>query len=118
MKNIIHTIAIVLIISFVAKAGNNHDNSKASKSDSQKELLQMLNKSDIKFEASLENDVVRGIQSASYYFDGNSGLLYVKFHDKELVYKDVPLKVWMEWKFSDSITSYYKQNIKYDYIAV
>ncbi len=118
MKNILKTITLILIFSVAAKADKIHENTNNAKSTAPAQIRQILDQSDIVFEASLENDEVRGIQSASYYFDGNSGLLYVKFDDKELIYKDVPLNVWMEWKFSDAISTYYRENIKYDYIHI
>lgn len=62
---------------------------------------------------------VRGVQSASYYYcNDDHGFLLVKLHDKELLYKDVPLNVWFEFKFANSLQTFYKDQIKYDFIAI
>lgn len=83
------------------------------------ELVKTLEKSDFKFAPTFETLSVRGVQSASYYYcDDEHGFLLVKLHDKELLYKDVPLNVWFEFKFANSLQSFYKDQIKYDFIAI
>ena len=90
-----------------------------NRSKSKTELVNTLEKSDLEFAPTFETLSARGVQSASYYYcDDNHGFLLVKLHDKELLYKDVPLKVWFEFKFAHSLQSYYRDQIKYDFIAI
>ena len=87
--------------------------------ESQSELVKILEKSDLEFAPTFETLSVRGVQSASYYYcDDDHGFLLVKLHDKELLYKEVPLSVWFEFIFANSLQSYYKDEIKYDFIAI
>lgn len=89
------------------------------KFESQTELIKTLEKSELDFAPTFETSSVRGVQSASYYYcNDDHGFLLVKLHDKELLYKDVPLNVWFEFKFANSLQTFYKDQIKYDFIAI
>ena len=120
MKLVVILFSFIVLFAFNAKA----DDCCACSAEqqaviSQKALIKLLKKSDMEFTSSIENVAVRGMQNATYYqCEGKSGFLLVKLHDKEILYKDVPLKIWFELKFADSIQSYYKDQIKYNYISI
>lgn len=88
------------------------------KTSNQNEFIQFLEKSVLNFSEKIETEAVRGVQSAKYYYcDNDHGFLVIKFHDAELIYKEVPLQTWFEFKFAESSESYYKEEIKYKYIT-
>lgn len=82
-------------------------------------VIRSLNNSDLDFVQSFDTNNIRGIKTVSYFYcNDDHGFLFVKLHDKELLYKDVPIKTWFELKFADSSSAYYKKQIKYDYIPL
>ena len=82
-------------------------------------VVAYLESSDLSFTESVDSKKVEGIQEASYYYckDGH-GFLLIKFDKKERLYKEVPLEVWFELKFNDTMDHYYKSQIKYVFIPV
>ena len=91
---------------------------KLDKTQSQRELMQFLENSELEFSSTINTNAVRGVLSASYFYcDQEHGYLVIKFHDDVLIYKDVPLKTWFEFKFADSSNLFYKENIKYNFIT-
>ncbi len=86
---------------------------------SQHDLIHTLESSELEFVQTIETNAARGVLKASYYYcDKDHGFLLVKFHDRELLYKDVPLKTWFEFKFAESTDSYFIEEIKYAFISV
>lgn len=82
-------------------------------------IIAFLEASELSFSETLVNEKVDGIQQASYYYcEDGEGYLFIKLGDKERLYKDVPLEVWFELKFNDTMDDYYKFQIKYVYIPV
>jgi len=56
------------------------------------------------------------IRGASYYScDGRVGFFFLKTDQKNYIFKDVPLKVWNEFKNAPSHGKYYHANIKNRY---
>jgi len=85
----------------------------------QDQLLTSLEKSDLEYKSTIETSLVRGVVGARYYYcDDDHGFLLIKLHDGELLYKDVPLKTWFEFKFADSTNMFFRDNIKYNYITI
>ena len=120
MKKIGLIIAICALSSIQTYANKNSacDNFKNA-SYSQTELIKNLENSDLEFTQTFEIPSARGIQKVSYYYcQGKGGFLLVKFHDKELLYKEVPLNVWFEFRFTDPTQSFYIKQIKYNYISM
>jgi hypothetical protein len=82
-------------------------------------LIEFLEATDLEFTETFVNVEVSKIVEATYYYCKNDhGFLYLKLHDKEKVFKDVPLDVWFEFKFNDALDSFYISHIKYNYIPV
>lgn len=119
MKKIGLLIAVGFLISIDLAASNQCSCQEVKKKTSnQTEFIHFLEKSELNFTATIETKAVRGVQSARYYYcDNDHGFLVVKLHDTELIYKEVPLQTWFEFKFADSSNSYYKEEIKYKYIT-
>jgi len=118
----LRTIYIIIFGVFISY--NSHAADKCScpkienQIDDQAEVLNTLKSVELDYTSKLITDSVRGVISASYFYcEKDSGFLLVKLHDKELLYKDVPLQKWFEFKYSDTATAYYKDEIKYNYIA-
>ena len=120
MKNVVLQITFIFLFFTFAKAEEKCScKDFHNRSESQTELVKSLEKSDLDFNETFETTSVRGITSASYYYcDNDHGFLLVRLHDEELVYKEVPLKVWFEFKFANSIRSYYTDEIKYDFVTI
>ena len=120
MKKMSLLIAVGFLISINLAASNQCSCQQfEKKTDSQTELIHLLEKSELEFAAKIQTESVRGVLSATYYYCENEhGYLLVKLHDKELLYKNVPLQTWFEFKFSETSNSFYKDEIKYNYIAV
>jgi hypothetical protein len=56
------------------------------------------------------------INSAHYYScDGITGFLIIGLNNKLYIHKDLPMKVWLSFKNSDSLGSFYSKNIRYRY---
>lgn len=71
------------------------------------------------FAESFSTESVRGVLRAEYYYcDEEHGILVVNKHDKNIVYKNVPLNIWFEFRYSESVERYYRDFIKYQYIVV
>ena len=86
---------------------------------SSEKIINSLKKSELNFVQSFETDQVRGIREASYFYcDNDQGFLLVILHNKTLLYKNVPLRTWFEFKYADSFDSYYTDEIKYKFIAI
>ena len=118
MSKTVLIIALGFFVSFFATAEDKCSCQKFEKSIDQQKLVKSLESSEFEFAAKINTNSVRGVLSASYYYCYNdSGYLFVKLHDKELLYKNVPLQTWFEFKFSDAATSFYKDEIKYNYVA-
>jgi len=120
MKKIVLLIALGLLTINISKAGKNCICKDFKTTASSKEkVVTSLEKSNLEFAQSFIINKVRGVQSASYYYcDDDHGFLLVKLHDKEVLYKDVPLITWFEFKFADSSESYFKEEIKYNFITL
>ena len=118
MRKVFITLAMCMVVFNLARA-KNECNCKSLKinSSSPALVIRSLNNSDLDFVQSFQTSNVRGIKSASYFYcNDDHGFLYVKLHDKDLLYKDVTLKTWFELKFADCSNTYYKKEIKYDFI--
>lgn len=119
MYKTVFLIALGFLVSFYVRAEDKCNCNAAERFvQDQQSLLEMLESSKLEFAAKLKTESVRGVLSASYYYcENDSGFLFVKLHDKELLYKDVPLQTWFEFKYSSTATAFYKAQIKYNYIA-
>ena len=118
MKKLILVTVFYFLFAFGLKAENNCS-CEDFKNRKQNELINTLEKSELEFASTFETANVRGLQGASYYYcDNNHGFLLIRLHDEEFLYKEVPLNVWFELKFSDSVEFYYKDQIKYNFISV
>ena len=85
----------------------------------QTRIIEFLEKTDLEFTETIVNiDISEIIEASYFYCNDDHGFLYVKLQDKEKLYKDVPLKTWFEFKFNDALDSYYKSQIKYNFIPV
>ena len=85
----------------------------------QQALIRSLESTDFPFAADISTNSVRGVVGASYFYcENDQGFLLVQLNDEELLYKDVPLQTWFEFKFSNEHTSFYKERIKYHYISI
>jgi len=120
MKKIVLLIVIGFLFSSDITAGDKCSCMKFHKNAvSQTEIISTLENSDLDFTPAFETESVRGVLSARYYYcDEDHGFLLVKLHDKEVFYKDVPLQTWFEFKFSKSSESYFKNEIKYNFITI
>lgn len=120
MKNLVLLITLIFFFFTFAKAEEKCNCKEFhNRSKSQNELVESLEKSNLDFNETFETTSVRGITGASYYYcDNDYGFLLIRLNDEELLYKEVPLKVWFEFKFANSIKSYYTDEIKYDFIAI
>ena len=119
MKKILLLMAVGVLISINLAASDRCSLHRIErKIKTQDELIKYLEKSDLKFTSLVETNAVRGVLSASYFSCGQDhGYLVVRLHDGELIYKDVPLKTWFEFKFADSSDTFYKEEIKYNFIT-
>ena len=120
MKKIGLLIAFGLLISINLSAKDNCSCKEFQKHISnQDQIITSLEKTDLEFKSTVETSSVHGVVGARYYYcDDDHGFLLIKLHDNEVLYKDVPLKTWFELKFSESSNSYYKDEIKYNYITI
>ena len=120
MRKLLLLTVFGLYISINSQAGNNCSCKELqNNTPSQKEIVDTLENSDIDFKPTIKTTYVRGVLSARYYYcDEDHGFLLVNLHDEELLYKDVPLQTWFEFKFADSLNFYYKDEIKYNFIAI
>ena len=120
MKKIGLLIAFGFLISINLSAKDNCSCKESQKHISnQDQIINSLEKSDLEFKSTVETSFVRGVVGARYYYcDDDHGFLLIKLHDNEMLYKDVPLKTWFEFKFSESSNSFYKDKIKYNYITI
>ena len=85
----------------------------------QQQLIRTLEKTDFEFAADINTNSVRGVVGAKYFYcENDKGFLIVQLDDKELLYKNVPLQTWFEFKFSEEFTSFYKEHIKYQFISI
>jgi hypothetical protein len=85
----------------------------------QQQLIRTLEKTDFEFEADIVTNSVRGVVGARYFYcEDDKGFLIVQLDDKELLYKNVPLQIWFEFKFTGEYTSFYTEHIKYDFISI
>jgi hypothetical protein len=56
------------------------------------------------------------ISSAKYYScDGITGFMIIVLNNKEYIHKDMPIKIWLSFKNSESLGSFYSKNIRYRY---
>lgn len=56
------------------------------------------------------------ITGASYYScDGITGFMIIGLNNKQYIHKDLPMKVWLSFKNSESLGSFYSRNIRYRY---
>lgn len=82
------------------------------------EFIKKLENSDMEFISNVETNEVRGVLSARFFYcDRDKGFLIVKLHDEELIYKNVPLDTWFEFKYAESSDLFYRENIKYNFIT-
>jgi hypothetical protein len=71
------------------------------------------------FQQYFETLSVRGVQKAEFFScNGEEGYLLIQTHERSYIYKNVPRDVWEEFKFTNSIESYYVQHIRFSYIMV
>lgn len=83
------------------------------------EEISLANLIEWEFAESFTTESVRGVVGAEYYYcDEEHGILVVDRHEKSMVYKDVPLNIWFEFRYSESADDYYREHIKYQYIIV
>ncbi len=81
--------------------------------------IEIIKNSKFQHEESFEALAVRGIRKASFHScDNETGFLLIEMHDRVVLHKEVPLKIWEEFKFSSALETYYRQNIKYKYIPL
>lgn len=120
MKKIGFLISLSFIISINLSASDNCNCNEFQKQVSnQDQLLTSLENSDLEFKSTIETSQVRGVVGARYFYcDDAHGFLLIKLHNNELLYKDVPLKTWFEFKFADSTNIYYRDKIKYTFISI
>jgi len=113
-------IAIGFLVSFQVFAEDKCSCKEFQKSNSDlQEIIVSLERTDLEFEANITTKSVRGVLNAKYYYCANDqGFLLVKLDDKEMLYKNVPLQTWFEFKFASESTSFYKDRIKYNYISI
>jgi hypothetical protein len=56
------------------------------------------------------------INSAYYYScDGMTGYLIISLNNKEYIHSGLPIKIWLSFKNSESLGSFYSKNIRYRY---
>ena len=56
------------------------------------------------------------INSAHYYScDGITGFMIIELNNKEYIHSGVPIKIWLSFKNSESLGSFYSKNIRYRY---
>lgn len=87
--------------------------------DDPEKIVAYLENSELNFSESLVGSTGNGIQQAAYFYcDDDQGYLFIKINNKERLYKDVPLGVWFEFKFDDTLERFYRSQIKYEYISI
>ncbi len=56
------------------------------------------------------------INSAYYYScDGITGYMIISLNNKEYIHTGLPKKIWLSFKNSESLGSFYSKNIRYRY---
>ena len=56
------------------------------------------------------------INSAHYYScDGMTGYMIISLNNKEYIHSGLPIKIWLSFKNSESLGSFYSKNIRYRY---
>lgn len=81
--------------------------------------LEFIRNCNFEFEEAFEALAVRGIRNVSYHScDKVTGFLVLVTHDRTFIHKEVPIKVWEEFKYAESIETYYRLNIKFTYIPI
>jgi len=71
-----------------------------------------------KFRFTQQFEIVRpsGFQGANYYScDGKNGFLLVKNDNQNIIFKDVPTKIWEEFIQSNNMEGYFLKKIKQQY---
>ncbi len=82
-------------------------------------IIDYLEISDLDYRETVTNENVEEILEATYFYcKGDHGYLYIKLDDKEKLYKDVPLDVWFEFKFHETMDSFYRSEITYNFLTV
>ena len=58
----------------------------------------------------------RGVQEA-YYFscDGSNGYLFIKTHEKSIIYQQIPFTIWKSFKMAETPEQFYVEHIKYQF---
>lgn len=89
------------------------------KFSSEQEIVRVLDNTDFTLVESFNTLSVRGIQEIAYYScDEEIGYLKVQTHKRLFVYKNVDINTWNEFRFANSIESYYEKKIKYDFVLL
>lgn len=84
---------------------------------SESEAISVLSNTEFSYVDSFSTMSVRGIKQISYFScDELEGYLTVEFHNRIMVYKNVPIEAWKEFKFSNSVEAYFEKAIKYNYL--
>jgi len=119
MKGTIIILALIILSSFSVISKKWNCNTMPEQFDSQEQIQYVLNNTDFEYSDKFETLSVRGIKRSSFYScDKKTGYLVVEFHNRYMVYKNVDMKTWEEFRFSNSMESYFENKIKYKYIPV
>jgi len=108
-------ILVSFISSFVCCKGQNceilDDNF-----ESYKVAIQTLKSTKFNFSEKLNTSKSSWIYDAEYYScDGENGFLLITTKTKTYIHRNVPIKIWNEFKKAESFGSFYSGNIKSRY---
>ncbi len=74
---------------------------------------------DFKYTDEVDTSKSSWIRGAQYYScDGETGYLVYQTDEKNYIHQQVPIRVWVEFKNSESFGSYYNENLKNKYTVV
>ena len=81
--------------------------------DTYQNALKIIKSSNFKFSDDCSTKKSSWIYDAQYFScDGKTGFLIIETKSQTYMHKDVPIKIWNEFKKSESFGKYYNRNLK------
>lgn len=115
MKNPILLLSL-LLIPFLGCSQSNC-NSLPKRFNSYSDAVYQLKNAHFSYVDNVNTSRSSFVTSANYYScDGKTGFLIIGLKYKEYIHKDVPIKVWQQFKQASSFGQFYNRNIKGRYI--
>jgi len=80
------------------------------------EAINKVKNANFSFIDNVNTSRISFINSAYYYScDGITGYMIISLNNKEYIHTGLPKKIWLSFKNSESLGSFYSKNIRYRY---